>query len=766
MRRALVRVVRRPRLSLAILALLTALAASQLPRLEIDTDGRSLIPRHDPTFAADLELRRMFGGADPVLIAFRPETDDEGGVFTPAALGRLRALTEAIQRAPGVDPARVTSLATITRPRTDGGILRLEPLLPDGPLDRTDAAAVAREVSGHPLWDGLLVSADREAAAVVVELPRSDRRRAVLAELAAAAKAARGSGRVEMAGAPVVEASLGEHIVADLARLIPLVAMVIGALLLAVFRRPLLVALALAAVLAAVVWTLGLMAALGRPLYLVTATLPVILIAVGTADIVHVYSAFRRREGPAGGGHRAAVVAAVLGVAEPLVATSVTTAAGFLAFAASSMPPLRDFGLFTAFGVLAALAIALTGVPAGLSLLPPRPRPRRSRRGDGPAAPAPGVRWLRRPRWVIAAWALVLALSAVSAARLRVQDSWVGNFPPSSSLVETDRWLNRAFLGTHTLVLVVDGGSPDAVHDPRLLAGVHRLGRRLEARPGVGGTRSAADLVRAVHDDLGGPGRGASRAPPGTSSEIAEALLVASMAGGGELDRWVDGEHRRLLVRVFLRRADYRRVAAVMAAARGAAAEELPARARVRAAGDAAVGHAAVALVVGDQLRSLALALFGVALVLAVALRSATAVVLHLLPVLAAVPLTFGAMAAFGWSLGIATSTFAAVAIGIGVDAGVHLLAQVRRAQRRAPPATALGEALAVSGRPIAIHVVAVAAGFATLALSETPPVRAMGVLVALSLLAAAAAALTALPALLLLWPGLLPAPWERGQGS
>lgn len=756
MRHVLVQVARHPRLTLAALGLLTALAAAQLPRLEIETDGRSLIPAHHPVVEADRELQRRFGISDPLLVAYLPS--DDGGVFAPAALERLRSLTARVRRLEGVDPDRVTSLATVPNLSAAGGVLALDTVLPEGPLGEAEAAAVARAISGQPLWDGLLVSADRTAAAIIVELARGADRRAVLSRLrAAVAEPAGDDGRVVIAGAPLAETELGEHVVGDLARLIPLAVAVIGALLWAVFRRPSRVLLALAAVLAAVVWTLGAMAALGRPLYLVTATLPVILVAVGTADLVHIFTAFDRRAARRTRPRTGTVVAAVLEVAAPVVATSVTTAVGFLAFAASSMPPLRDFGLFASFGVLAAMAIALTGVPAGLALArrPPAARDPRPRR---PSRTVHATGWLRRPRWVIAGWAAAVALGAAAASRLEVQDSWIANFRPSSPVVEADRLLNRTFLGTHSLILVVDGGRPDAAYEPRLLSAVDRLSRRLEALPAVGGTRSAADLVRAIDGDLAGRSSAPDSPLPETSSGIAETLLVASMAGDGEADRWVDVERRRLLVRVFLRGADYRRVGGVLAAARAAAAEELPAEVRTSAAGDAAVGHAAVGLVVGDQLRSLALALLGVGLALALQWRSPRAAALHLVPVAAAVPLTFGLMAVLGWNLGIATSTFAAVAIGIGVDASVHLLARVNRARRRYPEAMALRAALAAAGRPIAINSAAVAAGFATLTLSATPPIRAMGALVAFSLVAAACAALTLLPALLSYRPGLLPA--------
>jgi predicted RND superfamily exporter protein len=97
------------------------------------------------------------------------------------------------------------------------------------------------------------------------------------------------------------------------------------------------------------------------PVYLTVAILPVILVAVGVADELHVFTCFLRRRHAAGAAPQDAVVRATMDeMAAPVVTTSLTTAVGFLSFVLSPIGPVRVFGLFMAVGVLFCMLWSLT----------------------------------------------------------------------------------------------------------------------------------------------------------------------------------------------------------------------------------------------------------------------------------------------------------------------------------------------------------------------------------------------------------------------
>ena len=97
-----------------------------------------------------------------------------------------------------------------------------------------------------------------------------------------------------------------------------------------------------------------------------------------------------------------------------------------------------------------------------------------------------------------------------------------------------------------------------------------------------------------------------------------------------------------------------------------------PVHGRVELAGDVAVSQAMIPAIVRSQLGSLLLAVAGNLLIVSLLFRSLRAGLACIAPSAVAVAWTFGVMGWLGIPLGVATSMFCAVTLGIGVDYGIH----------------------------------------------------------------------------------------------
>jgi hypothetical protein len=107
-------------------------------------------------------------------------------------------------------------------------------------------------------------------------------------------------------------------------------------------------------------------------------------------------------------------------------------------------------------------------------------------------------------------------------------------------------------------------------------------------------------------------------------------------------------------------------------------------------------------------------------------------------------------MGLFDIWLGVATSMFAAVAIGLGIDLAIHMVARARTAERMGLDTdAAIAYVYRSTGRAVLFNAAAVGLGFGILTLSAAPPIRLFGILVATAIVGAFVAALTVLPALL-----------------
>ncbi len=140
-------------------------------RLAIDPSSEPLLPASDPARAVYRDAVRDFGDDEVYVIAM--ESED---VFTADNLSRLRRLSEAIERLPGV--RRVQSIVDVTSFRWDPAEqwIEVRPLVEDIPSDPAELAELRSRALASPLYRRSLVSADGRAAALNVSFRKmSDR---------------------------------------------------------------------------------------------------------------------------------------------------------------------------------------------------------------------------------------------------------------------------------------------------------------------------------------------------------------------------------------------------------------------------------------------------------------------------------------------------------------------------------------------------------------------------------------------------------------
>ncbi|MCP4674269.1 MAG: MMPL family transporter [Deltaproteobacteria bacterium] len=143
-----------------------------------------------------------------------------------------------------------------------------------------------------------------------------------------------------------------------------------------------------------------------------------------------------------------------------------------------------------------------------------------------------------------------------------------------------------------------------------------------------------------------------------------------------------------------------------------------------------------------NQLRSLAVALIVLTLILSFTFRSLVSGLKALMPPVIMLAVAVGVMGAAAIPIDLTTSMIAAIALGIGVDYGIHFLWRRRRRGE------SLAETTAHVGPSIASNALQVAAGFAVMALSDMVPMQRFGLLVGMTMVLSAVATFVLLPAL------------------
>lgn len=744
-------VLHRPRVVLGALIAVTAALALFLPRLGISSDVASMVPEDDPVVRQLVDVIEEFGSQDVLMVVIQAPD-----VFTPATLAKAWRIQESLASIPGVASV-LSPLSAQTVTGSEAGI-QVEPVAPAPPESPEEVAAFRARLARSPAA-APLVAPDGSALAMVVTLEpgiayEETFARDVAPRVEALAAQEQGPETIEVVGQPFLSYTISRSIRRDLVVLFPLAVLVVLVSLYLSFRTPVALLLPMVPVAMSLTWVLGLMAALGYRLSIISAALPVLLVVVGSASGIHILSRYQgfRDEGLP---HRQAVEAVVRSLSAPLVMVSLTDAAGFASLVTAFARPVREFGLFAALAVLFALLASLTAVPAVLALREPRMGLRVGRQEQ-----APGGLWARVARWLAArllgpAGAAVIAASvaaslavAVGIPRIRIETNLLEYFGPHNRVVAATRQVERLFGGTSTLSVVVDTGQPDGVKDPGLLERVDRFQRALSEMPGVAQVQSVTDILRQVNRALHADDPAADRIPP-TADAVAQELLLFAFQGGSGLDSLVNYDYSRLriLARVATLPTDQARalVQAIEDEARAAFAG-LPVR--VTVAGTPRIVVRLQDRFVSSQLQSIALAFVVVAVIVALLMRSWRAGPLSLMPLVLTVLVQFGVMGFARIPLDIATSMIAGITIGVGVDYGIHLISRYRQ-ERQAGlgPGAALEAAMGTTGRAVLVNAVTLSAGFAVLIFSDFRAVSVLGMLLALTMVVSAVATLLPLAA-------------------
>jgi predicted RND superfamily exporter protein len=157
-------------------------------------------------------------------------------------------------------------------------------------------------------------------------------------------------------------------------------------------------------------------------------------------------------------------------------------------------------------------------------------------------------------------------------------------------------------------------------------------------------------------------------------------------------------------------------------------------------------------MVVRGQAWSILTSLLLVFLVTALIFRSPVLGLFSTLPLFFSLFLNFGTMGLTHMALNVMTMATSSVAVGVGIDYAIHFVHRYQLERRRgASYEEAAHATLRSSGVAIAVNAATVALGFAALGLSAFKGVAHMGILISLTMVTSAFAALTILPVLFIL---------------
>jgi predicted RND superfamily exporter protein len=722
------------------------------------------LARNDEALKFYDEVRKTFG--DDRIIIVGIDTPD---VFTQQALRDIDRLTKRLELIDGVEQAH--SLTNIEAIRGENGNISVERLIPASMLresaSSTDFERLRSEVTGDQLYVRQLVSADGTMAAINVFLKPLDeaQTRAAAERIEAAAQAEKVPYRLLFAGVPVLESRGVRNMVRDFGVLSPIAAVLCFVVFFLAYRTIWAAALPTMALFVGLIWTLGLMSLVGKPVTLATLAIPTVLMAVGSSYFFHVLNQYRISmsrldENADMAAERRGWVEGLDFISPAVIVSGTATMAGFGALASSSVSTVRDMAVFNTFGVMAMLLLAIAFIPAALSLLPARALGRVDLQKDYVVWMNKYLRQLTQlivfRRWIVLGLSLLLtAAFGVGIVWLQINTDYLRVFPKRSETVRDAEEIHDRLAGIVSVQLVVSGGVEGADAKTPLVSSPHFMDRlaALEqyalSQPGVDSALSIADIVKRINEVAAG-------SPGGSATEQSRQFDALKIISEDEsVYRLISRDFSTAVVVLRSSLSGSNQLRQLTRRIEEWSASNMPAGVTVRPTGSVVLLNDASDDVADSQVSSLVIAIISIYLMMTILFRSFSTGLLALIPNLMPIMGFFGFMGWSGITLDITTSLIATGALGLAVDNAVHVIRRYRQsaAERSTEPPETEGWIMWLTmvrtGKPMVLANLMLILAFLVFVLSSFAPVRTGGVLWALTIAACLSADLAFLPALM-----------------
>ncbi len=718
-------------------------------RVRLETDLDEYMPSDHPAFVYSDQAETLFGIQDAVLIAIEhPET-----LYNPGTLGKIKDITRSLaEQFPEIEEDSITSLYTAENISSDEWGLTVASFYDEVPQSPEELSDLKRAVSGNRMIQGKLVSDDGRSSLIIAEIVDDAFTPDFYRRLQAFAGEQSGPETIHVAGRPVVEGEMTRLGPKDMARMAPLVFGIMIVLLLVIMRSVRSTVINMGIVTIGTLAAFGGMAWLGVPVYTVSTMIPVMLIAVGVADGIHLHNtiqSFVRKEPKI---DRETLIARTMkDMTRPVIMTSLTTAVGFLSLMTSEVLPVRYFGLFTAFGVLVEMAGALFLFPAAIRIFGvPRLKEQKKTVSDQSDS-----RWttgatrftsllFTRATVIVAAGLVILVLFAIGASKVWIDTSFLANFQKNSDIVRTDTFVNENFGGTSTLNVVLSAKDAETFKDPEVLRLVSALQKDIEKDSLVGKSFALTDYVqrmhRVMHEDMP-----EYDVIPDDREMIAQYLLLYEMSGDPEnLERVVDYDYREANLAFQLKSDSSAKMQTIVDHVETYAAGFEKKGIAIRYAGSGYKSLVFSGLLLKGQISGLALSFLIVFLLISLMFKNAFIGLAGTIPIAFTAIINFGTMGLTGIPLSSSTAIISGIAIGIGIDYAIHFIERyVHERSAGETVESAASKTVAHTGRSILHNAFAVIGGFAVLLTSLFPPNRHVGALIALNMGTSALVTLT-----------------------
>lgn len=733
-----------PKVILSILAAITLVLGTFLPKVKMDFSIEQLFSQNDPVINRFLNFREEFDGVDNRIFLLY-ESDDP---FSYKNLELNKKMVYAFENIEGV--SKVTSLTNIEL-FTEGGEYLLSPVYENIPKS-IDSLNIAKErILSSDLLKNYLISEDGKVAAILIEVSDSfnehESRESIVKQIDELQLGT--DWTWHQTGLPIIRTRYVQYMIADnITFLIPVLSMLI-LLLSLLFRSLVGLALPLIVVLLTIIWTLGFMTATGITINIISYIIPTLLMVVGISDSVHFLVKYYKTLHLLGD-KREALTQSLQKIGTAIFLTSITTAIGFGALSMVNIEIVKEFGIFTAMGVFFAFIITVLFIPSTLMLLGKTPKTKLEAysRGYRVKIVKKLITIVRgHPKKIIFTGITITIIGFFGALQINPHSKLLDDLRPGNTLLEDMRLAEDrmgSVLPVEIIITVDENENFQDIQDVAVISFTDELASYISKIPEIGKVVSVSDYLKAINQAMNDGDKSFYQVP--LSREIISQYMLLY---DSEFNSLINSDLTKLRIASQIKDIDSRRSAEIEKELNTYIASVIPEGITAEVTGTAFLALRTNNYLVKNLLGSFLVALIIITFLMIVLFRSVKMAFISILPNIIPMMVMAAVLGFLQIPLRPATAMTFAVAFGIAVDDTLHYLIRYRmelskQHYRQANDSTMLGTGIAMMSTTAILS-----AGFLVLILSQFTPTVEFGMLSVITIVTALIGDLTFLPALL-----------------
>ncbi len=732
----------------SIIGIFTIFFAWGLTRLEINFSFESFYPKDDEEYAYYQGFQALFGEDQNFVNYVALGQEDGSAVWDQNFIERVDAIFNQLAQLPGMD----SSVTATNFPELErrGMRVRAQPLLRYGTEEEL-AETRLRAISDSQ-FIGSFVTRDFShlCGYFFIDPAIFDTRQRDILSTAMDSVLEASDLPYVISGIPYIRTQYVTKIAEELGLFLSLAILLITTVLFVTYRNRWGIVVPQVAIVISLVWILGFMGWMGQPINLINNLLIPIMFVVGMSDIIHLTTKYlyELRNGTE---RSAAMGITIKEIGTSVFLTSLTTGIGFASLLVSRIPPIRDFGLYAAAGVMFTYVISMFILPGSITAIPAKVF-LESRSLENFSLWEKWLLWVDRktvhhPRMLLAGWAVLVLVCLLFMLKIPIDTYLIEDIGRRDPVRKSMEFFEEKSYGLRPFelgILVKD--SSHHISDLALLQELAKVQDYLSADERISPMLSLVTILRQAN----GIYRGKAILPD-SQAQIDELIGLAYRQGQGSLvEKFIspDGLQGRISARMpDIGNVAFDRLSTQLDSFVHARCDTT--LFSYRSTGHAYLTEQNLKYVRKSLLGGLGIAFVVIGVVMGLLFRSWKMLLVSMVPNMVPLIFTGGVMGLFGITLTASTALVFVIAFGIAVDDTIHFLNRYRMERQRgldvdsAVTATILG-----TGKAMIITSVVLMGGFVLLVASDFGGTFSTGLFTALTIVFALLADLLLLPVL------------------